>query len=146
MIGNLSFEEHVRYFTRMYNHLKSIDQYLDDVTIINTIKSKVMIEQEWENITHNLNIKNIHDTTMVKDFEIWSSKFEAQSEEDDEVRSDEDGNSIARRHNENSEDENSEDENSEDENSEDENSEYEYVITNINHISDQRYDEIPDDY
>ena len=57
MIGNLSFEEHVRHFTEMYNHLKSVNQHLDDETIINTIYSKVMIVQEWENVAYNLNIE-----------------------------------------------------------------------------------------
>ena len=86
MIGNFSFEEHDRYFTRMYNHLKFIDRTLDDATIINVIKSKVMIEQELENIMYNLNIKNISDTPIVKDFKIWSTKYdlysEAQSEDE----------------------------------------------------------------
>ena len=82
MIGNFSFEEHDRYFTRMYNHLKFIDRTLDDATIINVIKSKVMIEQELENIKYNLNIKNIFDTPMVKDFKIWSSKYDLYSEDD----------------------------------------------------------------
>ena len=81
MIGNFSFEEHDRYFTRMYNHLKFIDRSLDDATIINVIKSKVMIEQELENIKYNLNIKNISDTPMVKDFKIWSAKYDVQSSE-----------------------------------------------------------------
>ena len=84
MIGNFSFEEHVKYFNGMYNHLKSIDRSLDDATIINVIKSKVMIEQELENIMHNLNIKNISDTPMVKDFKIWSAKYEVQSNEDED--------------------------------------------------------------
>ena len=83
MIGNFSFEEHDRYFTRMYNHLKFIYRTLDDVTIINIIKSKVILEQEQENIMHNLNIKNISDTPMVKDFKIWSTKYEVQSSEED---------------------------------------------------------------
>ena len=82
MIGNFSFEEHDRYFTRMYNHLKFIDRTLDDATIINVIKSKVMIEQELENIMYNLNIKNISDTPMVKDFKIWSTKYDLYSEDE----------------------------------------------------------------
>ena len=95
MIGNFSFEEHVKYFNGMYNHLRSIDRSLDDATIINVIKSKVMIEQERENM-HNLNIKNIFDTPMIKDFKIWSSKYnlnsedEEESEEESEVQSNED--------------------------------------------------------
>ena len=75
MIGNLSFEEHVRHFTEMYNHLKSVNQHLDDETIINTIYSKVMIVQEWENVVYNLNIENVYDTAMVKDFEKWLNQF-----------------------------------------------------------------------
>ena len=75
MIGNLSFEEHVRHFTEMYNHLKSVNQHLDDETIINTIYSKVMIVQEWENVAYNLNIENVYDTAMVKDFEKWLNQF-----------------------------------------------------------------------
>ena len=86
MIGNLSFEEHDRYFTRMYNHLRHINRNLDINTMINIIKCRVILEQERENIMHNLNIKNIHDTPMVKDFKIWSSKYEiptqAQNEEE----------------------------------------------------------------
>ena len=87
MIGNFSFEEHDRYFTKMYNHLKCINQNLDITTIINIIKYKVILEQEQENIMHNLNIKNIYDTPMVKDFEIWSAKYNVQSEDGDELRS-----------------------------------------------------------
>ena len=87
MIGNFSFEEHVRYFTKMYDLLKSIDQDLDDATIINFIKSKVMIEQVQENTMHNINIKNIHNTPMVKDFKIWIAKYETQSEDEDEEES-----------------------------------------------------------
>ena len=75
MIGNFSFEEHDRYFTRMYNHLRFIDRSLDITTIINIIKCKVILEQEQENIMHNLNIKNIFDTPMIKDFKIWSSQI-----------------------------------------------------------------------
>ena len=86
MIGNLSFEEHDRYFTKMYNHLKRINQNLDITTIINIIKYKVILEQEQENIMHNLNIKNIYDTPMVKDFEIWFAKYNwDENEEDDEL-------------------------------------------------------------
>ena len=85
MIGNLSFEEHDRYFTRMYNHLRFIDRTLDITTIINIIKCKVILEQEQENIMHNLNIKNIHDTPMVKDFKIWSAKYEVQCEEEEDT-------------------------------------------------------------
>ena len=70
-------------FTRMYDHLRHIDRNLDITTIINIIKCKVILEQERENIMHNLNIKNIHDTPMVKDFKIWSSKYEVQSEDED---------------------------------------------------------------
>ena len=87
MIGNFSFEEHDRYFTRMYNHLRFIDRSLDITTIINIIKCKVILEQEQENIMHNLNIKNISDTPMVKDFKIWSAKYEVQSEEESEAQS-----------------------------------------------------------
>ena len=79
MIGNFSFEEHDRYFTRMYNHLRFIDRTLDITTIINIIKCKVILEQEQENIKYNLNIKNISDTPMVKDFKIWSSKYDLNS-------------------------------------------------------------------
>ena len=75
MIGNLSFEEHVRHFTEMYNHLKSVNQHLDVETIVETIRSKVMIVQEWENITYNLNIKDVHNTAMVKDFKKWTKRF-----------------------------------------------------------------------
>ena len=75
MIGNLSFEEHIRHFTEMYNYLKSKYRHLDDVTAVETIRSKVMIIQEWENITYNLNIKNIHDTRMTKNFEIWVNRL-----------------------------------------------------------------------
>ena len=75
MIGNLSFEEHVRHFTEMYNHLKSNNQHLDVETIVETIRSKVMIVQEWENITYNLNIKDVHNTAMVKDFKKWANGF-----------------------------------------------------------------------
>ena len=89
MIGNLSFEEHVKYFNGMYDHLKSINRNLDDATIINTIKSKVMIEQKVENTMHNLNIKNIHDTPMAKDFKIWSSKYKVQSEDIEDETEDE---------------------------------------------------------
>ena len=39
-----------------------------------------MIVQEWENITHNLNIKDIHDTAMVKDFEKWTKQFHSSCE------------------------------------------------------------------
>ena len=87
MIGNFSFEEHDRYFTRMYNHLKSIDRNLDITTIINIIKCKVILEQERENAMHNLNIKNISNTPMIKDFKIWSSKYDLQSEEESEDES-----------------------------------------------------------
>ena len=99
MIGNLSFEEHDRYFTKMYNHLKRINQNLDITTIINVIKYKVILEQEQENIMHNLNIKNVYDTPMVKDFEIWSAKYNwdededelySQDEEEDEIDSEDD--------------------------------------------------------
>ena len=90
MIGNFSFEEHVKYFNGMYNHLKSIDETMDDTTIINVIKSKVMIEQEQENIKYNLNIKNISNTPMVKDFKIWSSKYDLNS--GDEEKSEEESN------------------------------------------------------
>ena len=75
MIGNLSYEEHVRHFNDMYNHLKSKYQHLDVETIVETIRSKVMIVQEWENITYNLNIKDVHDTAMIKDFEKWTKRF-----------------------------------------------------------------------
>ena len=132
MIGNFSFEEHDRYFTRMYNHLKFIDRTLDDATIINVIKSKVMIEQELENIMYNLNIKNISNTPKVKDFKIWSAKYdsydsedenndsnsedenndsnsedesEAQSEDESEVQSEDEIDSEAQSYNEDSEDE-----------------------------------------
>ena len=88
MIGNFSFEEHDRYFTRMYNHLRFIDRTLDITTIINIIKCKVILEQELENTMHNLNIKNIHDTPMVKDFKIWSAKYEVQSEEEEDSEED----------------------------------------------------------
>ena len=90
MIGNFSFEEHDRYFTRMYNHLTFIDRSLDITTIINIIKCKVILEQEQENIMHNLNIKNISDTPMIKDFKIWSAKYEEESEaQSSEVQSEE---------------------------------------------------------
>ena len=56
MIGNYSFEENIKDFNGMYNYLKSIDQTMDDVDIINAIKSKVMIEQELENIMYKLYI------------------------------------------------------------------------------------------
>ena len=94
MIGNLSFEEHVRHFNDMYNHLKSKYQHLDVETIVETIRSKVMIVQEWENITHNLNIKDIHDTAMVKDFEKWTKQFYSHSniEDDNDVDNDDDDN------------------------------------------------------
>ena len=75
MTGNKSYEEHAKHFTEMFNHLKSANQHLDNATIMDTIKNKIMIVQEWENITYNLNIKNIHDTKTVKDFEIWVIKF-----------------------------------------------------------------------
>ena len=90
MIGNFSFEEHDRYFTRMYNHLRFIDRSLDITTIINIIKCKVILEQEQENIMHNLNIKNIFGTPMIKDFKIWSAKYEVQSEEEESEAQSED--------------------------------------------------------
>ena len=90
MIGNFSFEEHDRYFTRMYSHLRSIDRFLDIATIINIIKCKVILEQEQENIMHNLNIKNISNTPMVKDFKIWSSKYDLNSEAQSEDEESED--------------------------------------------------------
>ena len=92
MIGNLSFEEHVRHFNDMYNYLKSKYQHLDVETIVETIRSKVMIVQEWENITHNLNIKDIHNTAMVKDFKKWTKQFYSHSniEDDDDVDDDDD--------------------------------------------------------
>ena len=82
MIGNLSFEEHVRHFTEMYNHLKSVNQHLDEETIINTIYSKVMIVQEWENVAYNLNIEDVYDTAIVKDFEKWLNQFQFHSNND----------------------------------------------------------------
>ena len=87
MIGNFSFEEHDRYFTRMYNHLRFIDRSLDITTIINIIKCKVILEQEQENIMHNLNIKNISNTPMIKDFKIWSSKYDLHSEDENSEES-----------------------------------------------------------
>ena len=125
MIGNFSFEEHDRYFTRMYNHLRHIDRNLDITTMINIIKCKVILEQERENIKHNLNIKNIHDTPMVKDFKIWSAKYEVQSEEDEESNEsneDEEESEVeSNESNESNEDEEeSEDESEEDESNEDE--------------------------
>ena len=135
MIGNFSFEEHDRYFTRMYNHLRFIDRTLDIATIINIIKCKVILEQERENIMHNLNIKNISNTPMIKDFKIWSSKYdlhsEAQSEDEDEseaqseAQSEEESEAQSETQ---SEDESGEDESGEDESGEDESetqSEYE---------------------
>ena len=92
MIGNLSFEEHVRHFTEMYNYLKSVNQHLDVETIVETIRSKVMIVQEWENITYNLNIKDVHNTAMVKDFKKWSNRFylhDNENEYEDDESSDE---------------------------------------------------------
>ena len=90
MIGNFSFEEHDRYFTRMYNHLRFIDRSLDITTIINIIKCKVILEQEQENIMHNLNIKNISNTPMIKDFKIWFSKYDLQSEDEESEAQSED--------------------------------------------------------
>ena len=141
MIGNFSFEEHDRYFTRMYNHLRFIDRTLDDTTIINVIKSKVMIEQELENIKYNLNIKNISDTPMVKDFKIWSAKYEVQSEdEESEAQS-----SEVQRSEDESEDEDSEDEDSEVQNGEDENdySGVEEFRRNYRNSEAQRHNYIP---
>ena len=127
MIGNLSFEEHVKYFNGMYDHLKSIDRNLDDATIINTIKSKVMIEQELENTMHNLNIKNIHNTPMVKDFKIWSSKYDLQSGEESEEEKSEDEESEdedeSGEENQSEEETQSEDEDGSEEESEDEDEE-----------------------
>ena len=91
MIGNLSYEEHVRHFNDMYNYLKSKYKHLDVETIVETIRSKVMIVQEWENITYNLNIKDVHDTAMIKDFEKWTKRFYLYSniENDDDLQDDE---------------------------------------------------------
>ena len=157
MIGNFSFEEHDRYFTRMYNHLKFIDRTLDDAIIINVIKSKVMIEQELENIMYNLNIKNISDTPIVKDFKIWSTKYDLYSSEtQSEAQSNEDETQSEAQSN---EDEDSKDEDSETQ-SEDEidsddvyDSEIEYFF-NRNRYNGNRYNgndrkffnEIPEDY
>ena len=80
MIGTLSVEEHNRYFTKMYNHLKHINQNLSTIAILNIIKYKVIFEQEQENIIHNLNIENIYDLPMVKDFNVWFAKHKVQSE------------------------------------------------------------------
>ena len=149
MIGNFSFEEHDRYFTRMYNHLRFIDRSLDITTIINIIKCKVILEQEQENIMHNLNIKNIFDTPMIKDFKIWSAKYEVQSEEEEEeseaqseAQSNEEESEVQ------SEDESeaqSEDEDSEVQNGEDENdySGVEEFRRNYRNSEAQRYRNIP---
>ena len=142
MIGNFSFEEHDRYFTRMYNHLRFIDRTLDITTIINIIKCKVILEQEQENIMHNLNIKNIFDTPMIKDFKIWSAKYEAQSEDEEESEAQ---SSEVQSSEDESEDEDSEDEDSEAQNGEDENdySGVEEFRRNYRNSETQRHNYIP---
>ena len=147
MIGNLSFEEHVRHFNDMYNYLKSKYQHLDDVTAVETIRSKVMIIQEWENITYNLNIKNIHDTRMTKDFEIWVDRLidedlqdedlqdeeyqgllnylrnDEEDDEDDDEEEDEEEDDEEEENDDDDEEEGENDEDDEEENDEDENEE-----------------------
>ena len=71
MIGNYSFEENIRGFNRMYNFLKSVDASVDDITILDVITSKVMIEQELENIMYNLNIEDISTSPRIQDLETW---------------------------------------------------------------------------
>ena len=142
MIGNLSFEEHDRYFTKMYNCLKHAGQNWDLFTILEAIECKVILDQKRENIKHNLNIKDVCDTPMVKDFETWSdwlclrnidsqnenSQNENLQDEDsqDEDSQDEDSQNEDSQNedsqNENSQDENSQDEDSQDEDSQDEDS------------------------
>ena len=112
MIGNLSFEEHDRYFTKMYNCLKYTNRNWDLFTILKAIKCKVILDQERENIKHNLNIKNVCDTPMVKDFEIWSDWVRSQNEDSQD------------------EDEDSQNEDSQDENLRGENSGAFYLLKN----------------
>ena len=141
MIGNFSFNEHLNYFSGMYDHLRSIDYNLDNTTIINIIKCKVILEQERENIMHNLNIKNIHDTPMVKDFKTWCDLIDLPSEEEDEESEEEE--SEEEESNESDEDDEDEDEESEDEDSEEENEYGEAAPFGYKENSDG---DIPDDY
>ena len=82
MIGNKSYEEHVKYFTNMFDCLKTVDQGWNFSTILKAIECKVILDQKRENLTHNLNIKNVHDTAMVKDFKKWSDQFRLHGDSD----------------------------------------------------------------
>ena len=76
MIENFGFKEHIKRFTEMFNHLRNTNENLDVTTAVETVKSKVMIEQLWEAVTHNLNVEDVNNAPMLKDFEIWANVIE----------------------------------------------------------------------
>ena len=65
MIGNESYEECVKYFTEMFEHLENAGQNWDLSTMLNAIKHKIILDQKRKNI------KNVYNTPMVTNFEIW---------------------------------------------------------------------------
>ena len=67
MIGNKSYEEHVKYFTNMFDCFKNADQGHNLLTILEAIECKVIFDQKRKNII------DVCDTPMFKDFETWSN-------------------------------------------------------------------------